>query len=394
VLLFFVLGRYRMPLVPPLMLFAAAGLWEAAGIAPRAIARARSGGRGWTGASRRQPENTGKPRTAGGWGRCARSDDLETSANASPPAERPSAHRWGRAERPYPVSRVEGRPDPSRPSGASALGIQPLGGRAVLGRLSVALAVSAITAVPVNVAPYPVGDAKAVTRENLGDHLYRAGFPHDLVLEQYERAVALTPDSPPLRRHYAKVLWDMGRRDAARQQLETLLARHPDDVPTLVDLGLLLRDEKRFAPAIDRLRAAVSAAPDWPEPRYQLAVALLKWADHLAAGAAAVALEDTSVSSERNDIVAGLKKTEALRREAVSQLRRGLELDPDSEPAHAALGTALAALGEKEEAAQEFGAAAELAPPGSERQARLRSAAQRLEPSPKARPRDLDGVGR
>lgn len=305
ILLFFILGRYRFPVVPPLMLFAAAGLWETVRIARR---RARRADR------------------------------------------RPST--------------------PTR--------------RAVLARLSAALLLAAAVAVPVNAYPYRVEHAKAVTRENLGEHLYFTDLPKEMAVAEYERAIGLEPENPVLRANFAKVLWHLGRRDDAREQLETAAAQDPGDAVTLVELGLLLRDYGEYAASAERLRSAAASAPELPEPSYHLAVTLMKWADVLAASALGEAFDDPLPDPE-GEAAANFERARSMRAEAVTLLRQSLALSPDSEGPHTALGHALASLGEREEAAKEFAAAAALAPPGSERQVRLRHLQRRLEGVPKAR---------
>lgn len=308
--LFFILGRYRFPLVPPMMIFAAAGAWETWRVA-RTRVRIIAAGR-------------------------------------------------------------------SSSAGRSA--------RRALAGLSVSLGAAAVVAVPVNRYPYRVEHAKAVTRENLGEHLYFTDHPPELAVAEYERAVSLEPENPVLRANFAKVLWNLGRRDEARRELEAAAAADPADPVTLVELGLMLRDLGEYPASAERLRAAVAVSPDVPEPTYHLAVTLLKQADELAAAALGQAF-DPPAPGEADDgrPAVEFERARELRAEAASLLRRSLALSPDSEGPHAALGQALAALGRRGEAAKEFAEAAALAPPGSERQARFRHLQRRLEGVPTAR---------
>lgn len=306
ILLFFILGRYRYPLVPPLMLLASAGVWEA-------VRLARHRGRG---------------------------------------ADRRAFIRWS--------------------------------GRRTLRRLSVALLLAAVAAVPVNAYPYKIEHPKAVTRENLGEHLYFTDLPKEMAVAEYERAVSLEPDNPVLRANFAKVLWQLGRREEARKHLETAAAQVPEDPVTLVELGLMLRDSGEYAASADRLRSAVAFAPELPEPSYHLAITLMRWADALAAAALGQAFDDPQLEPA-GEAAADFEQARRMRVEAVTLLRQSLKISPRSEGPHTALGHALAALGRKEEAAKEFAAAADLAPPGSDRQVRLRHWQRRLEGAPKAR---------
>ncbi|MBA3314187.1 MAG: glycosyltransferase family 39 protein [Planctomycetota bacterium] len=309
VLLFFVLGRYRFPLVPPLMLFAAAGLWQAF--------------------------------------RLAKQRSIQVGSRVN--------HRRGMLHSTMP-------------------------------RLTAALALAAVVAVPANIFPYPVERAMAVTRENLGEHMYAVGYPPEIAIAEYDRAIALTPDNTVLRANYARILWDLERRDEAREQLEIAVRDAPDDGAALVELGLMLRDLDDFEASASRLREAVEASPDVPEPCYHLAVTLLKWSDRIGAAAAADAVSQGLASAERaGEIAADLDRVRDFRMEAAALLRRCLSLNPDSEAAHAALGSTLAKLGEATDAAAEFGEAAELAPAGSARQARHLHMQRRLIGPPTAR---------
>jgi Flp pilus assembly protein TadD/4-amino-4-deoxy-L-arabinose transferase-like glycosyltransferase len=309
VLLFFVLGRYRFPLVPPLLIFASTGLWEV-----------------------------------------------------------------------YRIARLRFF-NPRLPRGARARV-----GRSALPRLAGGLAMAAGTAALVNVFPYPVERAMAVTRENLGEHLFAAGDPPQEVIAEYDRAVSLTPDNAPLRSNYAQVLWKLDRRDAARAQLEIAIREAPDDAGIRVELGLMLRDLDDFEGAARRFRESMNAASDAPEPPYHLAVTLLTWSNRLSAAATADALSQGMATSARTqEMSANLAKARTFRLEAVKLLRRSLSLDPDSEASHAALGSALAELGDSDDAAAEYGEAAELAPAGSARQARHLHMQRRLTAGPHAR---------
>lgn len=247
-----------------------------------------------------------------------------------------------------------------------------------------ALLLAAICAVPVNHYPYRIEHAKAVTRENLGEHLYFTDLPKEMAVAEYQRAVDLEPENPVLRANFAKVLWQLGRREAARNHLETAAAQDPEDPVTLVELGLVLRDSGDYAASADRLRSAVAFAPELPEPSYHLAITLMKWADALAAAALGQAFDDPGLEPAA-EAAADFERARKMRAEAVTLLRQSLTISPRSEGPHTALGHALAALGRKEEAAKEFAAAADLAPPGSDRQVRLRHLQRRLEGAPKAR---------
>lgn len=299
VLLFFLLGRYRFPLVPPLMLFAAAGLWQAVRLA-------------------RSPWLVG--------------------------------HQRQREQRRQPLL------------------------------VAVALGLATVLAVPVNMPSGNVDEAKSVTRTNLGKHLFLAGFPPEHVTAEYDRAIELMPKDLLLRTKYARILWELDNRGAARAHLETAVQQAPDNAAVLIESGLMLRELGEIELSTARLRAAVAAAPGTTEPPYHLAVNLLNKADRIARVAAAYGLQATSpFSPEADEARKGRRQAEALRREAVTLLRQSLAIDANSDAAHGALADALAALGERDEAAREYAIAATLAPETPKRRRRPRQAPQ---PSP------------
>lgn len=311
-LLFYVFARYRFPLVPPLMLFAAFGIGQSLHVARIALYRR---------------DLTRKRRSA-----------IATSKKS----------------------------------------------RTV--RYSVALSIAAITAVPANRYVYPIAMAQAVTRENLGEHLHAAGFETELVLAQYDRAVSLTPENSSLRISYAHLLWELAKPEEAISQLEAAVDASPQDPGPLVELGTMYRDLSEMGLSTDRLRSAVSVAPEAPEPTYHLAITLLKWADQISAEATSSAVDAPIISLASDSVYqAELTRAAELRTEAVAMLRQSIQQGPESEASHSALAHVLARLGESEEAAEEFAKAANLAPVGSERQARLLHLQRRMIANPKSR---------
>jgi cytochrome c-type biogenesis protein CcmH/NrfG len=121
--------------------------------------------------------------------------------------------------------------------------------------------------------------------------------------------------------NYAQVLWDLGRRDDARAQLEIAVREVPDDAATLVELGLMLRDMEDFAASAKRLRVAVTLSPETPEPSYHLAITLLKWSDRIGSAAAADVLSQGMASTDRTrQMAADLETVKAYRLDAEALL--------------------------------------------------------------------------
>ena len=220
-----------------------------------------------------------------------------------------------------------------------------------------------------------------MTRDNLGKHLYFAGYPERVIRAQYQQGIQAAPELTSIRVHFAEILWDWGYRDEARKQLAQALLIDPYDPALLTRHGLMLRWQGRFQDSARQLRTAARLAPNAPEPHYHLATTLLSWADDAAARGAR-GLPGSPILQNRGGSRPSPAEIHQMRKEALAHLRRSEALEEDSESIHAALGHALVRLGRRGAAAREFQKAAACAPPDSPRRHDFQELARRLAQDP------------
>jgi tetratricopeptide (TPR) repeat protein/ferredoxin len=87
---------------------------------------------------------------------------------------------------------------------------------------------------------------------------------------KYEAAVAIAPDSAPLRFNLGGVLRRLGRNEAAIEQLEAARNLSPEDADVYVELGLAYMAAGMNEKAIAALTHAIALNPDGPESRTHL----------------------------------------------------------------------------------------------------------------------------
>jgi tetratricopeptide (TPR) repeat protein len=96
----------------------------------------------------------------------------------------------------------------------------------------------------------------AIAREKAGD--FKGS------LQCYESALALSPDHVEIANNLGRLAYRMGRRDLAEQFFRLYLRRYPNAFEASNNLACSLRDDHRYAEAIDILRSAIQADPENP----------------------------------------------------------------------------------------------------------------------------------
>lgn len=326
VLVFYVFARYRLPLVPILILFAARGV-----VAIPALARNLRGDR--------------------------------------PPSVAPRA-RGRRAAAPTAVAR-------------------PLRARAVLGAVIVAaivanwpvLSVSTMAAITENnlaralelngradeaIAHYEraarLDPAYAPSYNNLATAL-RARGDSDRAIANYERALALQPDYPDVHYNLGNTLVQQNRLEDAIAHYRQALRLNPAFVDAANNLGTALLRAGRVEDAIPWLEQALEANRDALLPRRNLADALtLAGRPHEALAhlrrAAALSPSDGSIHYDIGSILLAQEQTA----DAIDELRQAVALAPDLVQAHNDLGVALLRAHRVGEATKAFQTALALQP--------------------------------
>jgi tetratricopeptide (TPR) repeat protein len=302
VVLFYVFARYRFPLVPFLMLFAAAGVLAV----PDAIrARAVPGGVWTLAALGAVALFTNRPMLSGDVMQAVTESNLGAALQSEGRFEEAIAH-YQRA--------IALRPDyaPVYTNMASALHLE--------GRLTEAIAT-------------------------------------------YERLLKTQPNLPDAQYNLANALMDDGRTDEAITHFQAALQSIPASVDVHTNLGLALAGKGQVDAAIEELRAALQIDPRAAKPHRNLGDLLAaagrqeEAVEHLRQAAQ---LEPTDASA-RYDLASVLLEARRFD-EAVAEFRTALALTPGSAEAHNNLGIALGSLGRLDEAIGEFQQALRIQP--------------------------------
>ena len=197
--------------------------------------------------------------------------------------------------------------------------------------------------------------------------------------------------------HRALVDIEEDRYDEAIASIEDVVRREPDAATGFLELGRALVHQRRYEEALPALRTAAERRPDSGMAHYELALALIKTGQweaalpeiqaavvctpksaqmHFYLGAVHLRLKhlpeattefDKALELDPDHFLANLKYGEMLLYEekatdALPKLNKAVKLDPKSAEAHAFLGRAYDALGQKQNAERERAKAATLKP--------------------------------
>lgn len=110
------------------------------------------------------------------------------------------------------------------------------------------------------------------THMNIGEALLRQGR-HNEALGHYRRRVELEPDNLASRYDLGNVLLETRRVEEAEREFRRLTELAPDAAQAYNRLGVALAAQNRFPEAIDSFRNALRLRPDFPEARRFLEMA-------------------------------------------------------------------------------------------------------------------------
>ena len=113
---------------------------------------------------------------------------------------------------------------------------------------------------------------------NVGSALTAAGEP-ERALEHYRRAVAADPGTGDLRFNYGNALLAAGRHAEAAEQFRFAVEAWPEDAEAHNNLGIALASAGRMGEAADAFREAVRLDPAGPRAHRNLAIALEELGD-------------------------------------------------------------------------------------------------------------------
>ncbi len=205
----------------------------------------------------------------------------------------------------------------------------------------------------------------------------RAGGHTDEAIATYQRALTLQPDFPDAEYNLANALLEAGRADLAIEHFQIALRSLPGSVDVQTNLGIALANGGRVDAAIDAFKAALAIDPNSAKVHRNLADVLASAGrpdeaiDHLGQ---AVRL-DPGDEAAHYDLGSLYLERQQLA-EAVAEFRRALQLKPDAVEVHNNLGIALGSQGKLDEAIQQFQQALRIEPANTEARTNLAMALQ------------------
>ena len=185
----------------------------------------------------------------------------------------------------------------------------------------------------------------ALAHSNLGTALAALGRPAEAV-EHYERALALAPEDADSHSNLGNALVALDRIDAAVESYRRALAIDPGSVEAHAALGMALHAAGRSEEAVGHLRRARDLGPPTVEILNLLGVALASQ-ERLDAAAVefrrALAVDPGSAEAHAN--LGTVYHLQGDLEQAVAQYREALRLDPAAGELQARIDAALAGLG-------------------------------------------------
>ena len=185
----------------------------------------------------------------------------------------------------------------------------------------------------------------------------------EAALAAYEAGLRLRPDHAPAQYNRGNLLLGLGRAAEAVGAYDRALRFRPSHANTHYNKGCALQDLHRFADAVDAYREAIAITPDFAEAHANLGNVL----NELGRFAEAVDALDAALKLRADLTEAHFSRGLALQKllrheEALAAYDEVLLLHPDHAEAHGNRAVALAALRRLEEALEAFDTALGLAP--------------------------------
>jgi tetratricopeptide (TPR) repeat protein len=188
---------------------------------------------------------------------------------------------------------------------------------------------------------------------NLGTAL-RAKGRLDEAVATYQRALALRPEYPEAQYNLANVLTDAGKPAEAAEHFRRALENSPAAADVHNNLGIALMGQGKIDDAIAEFGAALQAEPDSAKSHRNLADALAsakRYDDAIAHFRRAAELDPTGAAHyDLGSLLLELERPD----EAADAFRAALKAAPGSAQTHNNLGIALGMLGRLDEAIGEF----------------------------------------
>ena len=197
----------------------------------------------------------------------------------------------------------------------------------------------------------------------LGHALFAANQPEE-ALSYVQSALALRPDSAPVRNAVGGVLQTIGRVNEAIDEYHKALAIDPKYAYTHYNLGEALRSQGKLDEAVGHLREAIATNPKLTDAYISLAAALQSKQrpdEAVDVLKEAIRLKPSSAVAHNNLAIA--LGSQGDMDDAIAQLREAVKIDSKYAIGQINLGEALWAKGRLEEAIEHIQQGAEIDPP-------------------------------
>ena len=192
-------------------------------------------------------------------------------------------------------------------------------------------------------------------------HFYRLTEDWELAQVEYEKALELDPENEMAQQYLPEVYKQLGKTDELLVAQEILLEKDPENVGLVASVARLRLDAENYAGAAELYGRLAELRPETIAPLKNMAIAQLRMDDTLAA----VSTYKRVVDIDRNDsdvyiLLADLLSSKAVNRvdEAITNLGRGLELNPENARGWCVWGDILEGKKEYESAIAKFEKAA------------------------------------
>ena len=227
----------------------------------------------------------------------------------------------------------------------------------------------------------------APAHSSLGSVLRQQGRPEEAI-EQLELALRLQPNFDDARFNLANARADLGDWTGAIAAYEQVARRRPDSVEAHANLAIALAGADRLDEAIEHFRTAAALAPQTAKAHYNLGHALLVRGDVNEAVDELIRAERIDPNDGLVHYELGNAHLVQQRfADAEREFRETVRLLPRSAEGHNELGITLGSLGRLDEAAGEFETAVRINPAFEQARANLRTAQNARRPAAAANQR-------